>query len=487
MASFSAKPPLGLCIIGTIARRQGFDVKLIMKKNAHKNYTNEEIAQIAKEYKPDIIGMTMFDGYNIMSIYKLAEKLQGTAKIMIAGGPHTAFCSDEVLENGFDVTVRGEGEITFSEFLKVWNKPDKWHLIDGISYKNGKKIIHNQNRELIKNLDEAILPDRDFVEMNAFSKDDKKHFNAFGNILTSRGCPALCVFCSKGVFGNRYRFRSPENVINEIKDIHDKYGTTYFSFEDDSFTVDVNRVIKIMKMIQELPFKITFWCQTRVVCINRDLLREMKKAGCIEVSFGVESGDPDVQKLLKKGITLELAERAIKMTYEEGIEVSANFMMGFPFETVENLQNTLNFIKRISPHVGIFSAAGIPVPHPGAPLYVGNHEKYGFANWWIKPEFDSSRRKARLYHRLGFFNDFALESNFFKYDKQTKKKILDILIFMGMHNTLRSRLRRHLSNTEKRYLITISRISVKLSSISYTLDDILKLFHSTSRKILHSN
>ena len=197
-----------------------------------------------------------------------------------------------------------------------------------------------------------------------------------GGMLASRGCPARCTFCANYVTGRKIRFRSPGNVIGELNAWHARYGNTFFPFWDDALSAQPAHLAGLCEAFErELAFPFRWSAITRANMVTPELLRQMRRAGCVSVNFGVESGDNQILRIIKKGVTTEHVVRALGWAKDEGLATAANFMLGFPQgKTPDALERTLQFMERIAPLVDSFSTLGVVVPFPGTPLYDDHHQ-----------------------------------------------------------------------------------------------------------------
>jgi len=320
--------------------------------------------RVINEFEPDIVGITVMTGtYGAaMNVAKLVKKHDPNIPVVV-GGPHPSILPQETLrECCIDVVVRGEGEHTMLEVVNCFEEEGQLRKVRGISYKERSKIYYNPPRPLIRDLDSLPFPAIDLIY-----EKEKYDPKSFGFIFTSRGCPYNCIFCSSSkIWGRRVRFRSAENVVAEIKEVKRSFKTVFFRFNDDSFTVNKNRVFRICDLLMKEKLDIKWICDTRVDLLSRNLLKKMKDAGCIQVNLGIESGNPKILKLIKKGITLEQARHAINITKDVGVSSHAYFMMGFPGETYEQILDTINFMKKAKPTTSCLS---IVTPYPGTELY----------------------------------------------------------------------------------------------------------------------
>jgi len=189
--------------------------------------------------------------------------------------------------------------------------------------------------------------------------------------------------------------------------------------------------------IEDVEFPLKWSAITRANMVTPELLSLMRQAGCVSANFGVESGDDEVLRAIKKGVKTDHVVRAIEWARNEGLMVVCNFMLGFPEESPAALENTLRFMQRIAPMVDFFSTLGVVVPFPGTPLYDDNHRRYGFSEWWLKPEYSAfpappRNELDRTYRR--YIDDANLELDFFRYSEEMKHLIGECLRFKGEHN-----------------------------------------------------
>ncbi len=255
-------------------------------------------------------------------------------------------------------------------------------------------------------------------------------------IYASKGCPFKCTYCDNSLWGRKYRRRSPRNIYNEILLLNKLYKITHFNFVDDNFTVDKNRVKELCELFNnELPFEITWTCVARIDCIDKELLEKISHAGCIGINYGIENGDPETLQRIKKGFTLDKACKAILWTNEVGINCGVNFMFGFPWETPENIQRTIDFMKKISPYVKVFMRGGILTPIPATEFYKEFEGNFGFTGWWLEDKYNEEIN-PHLYQQIDFA-DGLLKKAFFPYSKAVKAKIKRAGKFIAAHNRSR--------------------------------------------------
>jgi anaerobic magnesium-protoporphyrin IX monomethyl ester cyclase len=371
--------PLGIAYLGAVLEKNGYSVDVIdcqAQKIAHNSFEHE----IGK-HQPKVVGIT-----STTLTYKSALKIAATAKqvhpdcVTILGGCHATFWDYKALEEcpQLDMVVRKEGEYTLLEIVN--RLKENRHIDDvlGTTCWKNKKIIRNEDRPYIENLDDLPFPAHHLLPLKRLRKQGKVIFP----LTTSRGCVYWCNFCTAvRMFGRRYRMRNPKNVVDEIQFLNKKYGATQFTFSDDTFTVDQARVRKICEDVRNRRLEVQWDCETRVDMVTRDLLKEMKKAGCIAVWFGVESGCQNVLDSMEKDVNLAQTRRAFKWAHEAGLMTIASVILGFPGETKDTVLKTVKFVEELNPDdVGYH----IATPYPGTPMYDFVKE-----NGWLKiTDFD---------------------------------------------------------------------------------------------------
>jgi len=278
---------LGIAYIASVLKNEGHDVFLIDADAEGIRW--KPLENKIKKLNPDFVGLTSTT-VTFESALKTAEIVKKiNRKIFVCiGGPHVSATPEETLKNNYiDCVVRGEGENTVKHLVKSLENKKSLDNVQGISFKKGKKIKHNNNREFIEDLDSLPFPARDLLPMKQVDRTLWGH--PAGHILSSRGCPNMCVFCASHlVFGKRARFRSSKNIVDEIEELVKKYNIKRFAFSDDTFTLDPTRVSEICSDIIKRKLDVNWVCQARVSTVNKKMLIEMKNAGCVEIDFGVE-------------------------------------------------------------------------------------------------------------------------------------------------------------------------------------------------------
>lgn len=362
------QPPLGLAIMAAVLENSGYDVKILDLPAL--GLSEISFSGIIQGEKPDVVGITAMTP-TINSAISIATKVKEVdASIMvILGGHHATILPEETLRSipDIDIVVREEGEQTMLQLVKVLDEgsSNMEHVL-GITYRNGSYVRSTPTRPIL-DLDALpfpafhLLPTGKYCPHPPFGR-----LSPFMPIITSRGCPYRCIFCSKSVFGKKYRAHSRTYVVNEIQYLIEKFHVKEIKFYDDVFTMNKKRAIEICAELKERKIDIPWTCETRVNLVDRKLLRIMKAAGCYAIAYGVESGNQGILNNLKKDITTEQALKAFELTHETGIETVAYFMIGSPGETPETIKETIEFARKLDPDFAQFS---ITTPYPGTELF----------------------------------------------------------------------------------------------------------------------
>ncbi|OGP49414.1 MAG: hypothetical protein A2Y79_09855 [Deltaproteobacteria bacterium RBG_13_43_22] len=368
--------PLGLGYIASVLSEDGFETKIYHAENPllknekiildaevafdsrsigyrkyiesikdREHYVWKEVKDTLNMYQPDLIGISLLS-VEIASALKISQicKEYNEKCYVVWGGLHPTFLpSDCLMNKEVDFVIRGEGEYPMLELCRSIEKGDKISKVPNLSYRNNGDLCHNDTMMLIKDLDEIPFPARDSILY-----PESFDFKSFGSMIVSRGCPFRCSFCSsRNFWDNKVRFRSPENIIQEIKIIKKDYGTKFIMFWDDSFTINKNIIEKYCKALIESDLKINWKTATRADLIDDDLLNLMKKSGCVKLEIGVESGSDRIKKLICKDVTNDQIKKAFTLINKSGLGSGAFFMAGFPDETIEDLDQTFGLMKEL--------------------------------------------------------------------------------------------------------------------------------------------
>jgi radical SAM superfamily enzyme YgiQ (UPF0313 family) len=356
-------PPLGLAYLAAVLEQNNFDVTIIDCPACRMDH--KKLKEELSSMQPALVGIASMTPTvpSALESARVAKEACPDTKVVM-GGPHATFADTEILteEPAVDVIVRGEGEETLLELAQ--NLPELRNLskIRGITFKHDGEIVKTPNRPFIQNLDALPHPSYKSLPIERYRICGKK----FLPLMSSRGCPFQCSFCvASQMFGAKFRARSPKNVVDEMEWLISTYGAEGISFHDDALTLDKKRIFYICDEIISRKLKIAWGCQTRVDQVSKEVLAKMRRAGCNEVSFGVESGCQRILDAVKKKVSTEQSARAVRIAKEEGLFVAVSTIIGYPGETRESLKQTLDFIHTLEPDDVWLCLA---TPYPGTEL-----------------------------------------------------------------------------------------------------------------------
>ncbi|PYB69059.1 B12-binding domain-containing radical SAM protein [Thermoplasma sp. Kam2015] len=357
-------PPLGLAYLASVARDQGEEVKII--DSIAMEYSHGDVKNQIKTYDPDFIGITSTTSMipDVYNIARFAKMHNNEVKIAV-GGPHVTFTPDITLEESPDIdyVVIGEGELIFSNLLQHLEGKKDIKKIKGIAYRSSEKIVITPPEDLIKDIDTIPMPAIDLLPMDRYMAGKKR----FGTIMTSRGCPYNCIFCSSSLqFGKKWRAHSTERVMAELRRLVNDYGLHEIEFLDDTFTLNMKRASEIAQKIKEEKLDIHWSASARVNLFNSEIARAMKEAGAHTIYFGIESGNQKTLDFIGKGITLQQAVDSVRKGNEAGLNTLGSFIIGFPDDTREDVRNTIRFAKKVRVLLAQFTIA---TPYPGTRLW----------------------------------------------------------------------------------------------------------------------
>lgn len=369
--------PIGLAYIAAALEKNGYPVQLIDNYLLEK--TIPEVKTEIKKLNPKIVGITC-SSVTYSSVIETAKAIKETApdcKIVV-GGWHASYEPETILKNPeVDFVVMGEGEramLQLAAFIIKGEKTVTPSRIAGVAYKHQGKVIKNPAQP-ITNMDEIPFPAWHLLPMENYNRTiEYLNVKPVDNMSIARGCPFNCAFCeTTGLMGRTCRTFSPQRVIDEIKYLMTNFGTKGIYFINDNFTIKKQETLKLCQLLQQNNLGLEWVCDTRADLVSPELLHEMKTTGCKTIWFGVESGSPRVLKKINKGITVEQTERAFKMCRDEGIQTACSFMLGIPGETVDDMNISFKFARKLDPD---FCRWNIYIAVPGSPMYdevIQNH------------------------------------------------------------------------------------------------------------------
>lgn len=412
-------PPIELAQIGAVLRRAGAEV--LVRDYPAVGGSWDDLSRDFKAFNPDFVLFNVVTATAEIDFQTAvaAKELIGPQVITAAKGEYMEALGIEALENYPEIDFGFHGEI--EEILERFMKGEPLESLLGLVYRTGSEsnggvqIRRNPGHPIVHNLDALPFPARDLLRNEIYTSPDT------GNPLTvvhgNRGCPAHCIFCPAGVIsGFTVRYRSPENVLAELRECVEKYGIREFLFHGDTFTLNKKWLLSLCQLIRESGLNIRWGCNSRVDTMDDERAAAMKAAGCWVVAFGIETGNQEILDKIKKDATLEEAEAAIACCKRNGLRTHAFFVIGLPWETEETLEQTYQFARKLDTDFFDFNIA---YPLPGTEfyemavaegLYEQDPDQTGYANAAIRTYTLSSqyltewRRKRLLsmYLRPGY-------------------------------------------------------------------------------------
>lgn len=360
-------PPLGMAYMAAVLEENNIDVNIIDASALDMSWEDLEIK--LREDIPELIAITALTPTigKALETARLAKKTCPEA-VIVMGGYHPTFKFKEVLENDYiDFVIMGEGEYTLLELVRTLENGGDPSEVSGIAFGD----VVTTFRPLITDLDSLPLPARHLLPMDSYKLLNMK--TNMSTMITSRGCPMQCSFCSSAALhGSKLRLRSIGNIVDEMEYLVNELNIETIAFMDDTFTLNKKRVLEICEEIQRRNLKVLWGCTARVDNLDEDVLKHMREAGCITIFMGVESADQQLLDEVNKQTTIEKIKNAFEISRKEKIRTIASVVLGMPGDTHESVKKTINFVKELNPSYAIFSLA---TPYPGTKFYQQTFEK----------------------------------------------------------------------------------------------------------------
>jgi len=359
-------PPLNLAYLAAIAESLGHEAIIVDGEAERLNC--EQVVAEALNFNPDMIAMTgstpffHFVEEMAINLKKVLPKIP-----ILLGGPHVSVLRENAFKDCFDYCFIGEADKSFESFLRRHEKGQRIDSIPGIFFRDGANVQYTGDIEPVVDMDSLLLPAYHLLKMEKYKIGTIQDIKNFATVMTVRGCPFQCIFCSTKVFGNNIRKRSPRFVVDEIKLVKEKCNLSHFIFLDDTLTLYKKHILEICDLIIREKLNITFEGSTRANLIDEELITKLKQAGMIRISFGLESVDEGIRKTMRKEVPLESYITANRLTNRFGIETLNSCMIGLPGETRETVKKTLSFLRN-SKEIKQANIS-IAVPYPGTELY----------------------------------------------------------------------------------------------------------------------
>lgn len=378
---FNLMPPLGIMGIAAFLEARGIDTEIIDCYGTH--LTGQELADEVIRRRPDGVGFSCTTS-SFLEGYRIAELLKDARPDLpvVFGGAHACSVGASLLDSfpAIDYLVLGEGEQTMFELAAAGFRTPE--TVPGIAFRKDGKAILSAPRGLIANLDDLPFPAYrrlpDFprrYNLPLFSYPTAPNTS----IISSRGCPYNCSYCDRSVFSRGFRFNSPDYITDHLAMLHKDFGIRHVFFYDDLFTFDRKRVAEFCELKERKRIPVTYNCIARLEHVDDELLRLLKRSGCWQVNFGIESGDPEVLKKHRKFYDLDEVQRKLSMVRKAGMRVKGLFMIGLPGETEETIRRTIDYALQLPlDEVNVTKFT----PFPGAPIYRDIREQGEFNEEW---------------------------------------------------------------------------------------------------------
>ncbi len=360
----SLAEPIGLEYVGAQLRAHGHTADII---DAWVDQLDvEQVADLVRRRKPDVVGITA-TSVLMPNAWRVAQEVKKVSADIpvVCGGAHAIYEPAWTLQDpAIDVAIVGEGEDAILELIDHWNGGRSIEEVPGIAYRADDGVaVKTKPREYTAHLDRLPFPIRNDRHMEGYTLYE---------VVGKRGCPFKCTFCGASADHRKVRFRSPENVMEEVAELFGRYGRKKLYFNDDVFTINKQWAHDFCDLLLRRGLDIEWECQTRVDLVDEPLLRKMKAAGCESVVFGIDAGNQENFDRLRKAITVEQAYVSVRLAREAGMAVWCNFIMGYPWETARDLRDTIDLARGLDPH---FARFFIATPYPGSPLYQYSKER----------------------------------------------------------------------------------------------------------------
>lgn len=346
----------------------------------------------AREY--DVAGVTAVSTYAMRAEEVVRALKMNAAEIpVVVGGPHVTAVPEDLLLAGADYAVTGEGEATMLDLvnaLETGADREGLKAIRGMGFMDGGEYFYAGKRARIEPLDEIPPPARDLLPMTKYRSSIARSTNQPSHsMLASRGCPGVCSFCNKRTFGTKVRYFSVQRIVEEFFLLRDKYGAKDIAVWDDNFISEPDIVMNVCDELEKNNFGLSWSVEARVDCVQRDIIKALRSAGCAYIALGIESGSERVLEHMKKNTSLEQIRNAVRICHEEGLLTRGYFMMGFPGETAAEMSDTVRFAKQLNVSLASFT---LFVPLPGTLEYRRACESGSFDPEYYKkrivPEFN---------------------------------------------------------------------------------------------------
>lgn len=352
-------PPLGILYICAHLRNKGFHVEVFDSTFS----SRRQLFELIKQGPPSVLGVyaNLMTRSNVVDILRYAKDLGWQT---IVGGPEPGAYIEEYLEAGADIVVIGEGEITLEELLPVLraHSPDALERVAGIAFRSREgNIVQTRPRDQIRDITRQPWPARESIDMDRYVSVWREHHGTGSvSLITSRGCPYHCRWCSHQVFGKTHRRRTPESVADELAWLNERYRPDMAWMADDVFTIHHGWLFQYASELKRRGLKLPFECISRADRLNSQVVRTLAEMGCFRVWIGSESGSQRILDSMERGVTVEQVQSAVALCRSNGIQTGMFLMWGYEGEEMEDIEATIQHVKQTDPDI-FFTTVAYPI------------------------------------------------------------------------------------------------------------------------------
>lgn len=393
-------PPLGLLFISAYLEENNFDNQVF--DSTFSDF--ESLKKKLLEFRPDVIGIytNLMTKLNVLRIIQFIKSEKSLTTRIILGGPEVRNHKEKFLKYGADIIAFGEGEETMLNLCQIFSgdTEKKLHSVDGIAYLDkSQNVIVNTERELKRQIDELPYPNRSKIDLQKYFDTWKNaHGQSVISMSTMRGCPYDCKWCSRAVYGQSYRRRSPKKVVEEMKWLKTNYNFDMIWFVDDVFTINFPWLREFSEEVENAGVKIPYEIITRADRMNAEIISLLKKSGCYRVWIGAESGSQKIIDAMSRRVKVEQVRSMIQLSQKQGLQAGTFIMLGYPGETQEDIAETIHHLKFSDPDLYTLTVA---YPIKGTDLYAETENKFISPLPWetsTDRDIDFKRNYSRKYY-----------------------------------------------------------------------------------------
>jgi radical SAM superfamily enzyme YgiQ (UPF0313 family) len=378
--------PMGILYLSSHLRAKGFEVEIYDSTFG----TRAELFRILREGPPAALGIygNLMTRANVLEILGVAR---AAGWRVIAGGPEPSNYAEEFLDAGAEIVAAGEAEISLEQLMLARFDPSAWPEIDGIIFRDATgRVVRNNPARLLPDLDAQPWPDRERIDIPRYLKTWRDHHGKSSiSVITARGCPYKCNWCSHSVYGHTHRRRSPRAVAEEVEWLLGRYNPDMLWIADDVFTIHHGWVLEYAAELKRRGIRIPFECITRADRLNERIAETLRELGCMRVWIGSESGSQRILDAMQRGVTVEQVRRAVALCRQNGIETGMFLMWGYDGEEISDVEATVDHVKECRPDI-FFTTVSYPIK--GTPYF----EKVASRIVNIKPWRETTDREFQI-------------------------------------------------------------------------------------------